>query len=92
MTILSAAMGQILPQLISKNYTEILASALFFIFGIKLGFDATKMSGNECMEELDEVTAELVGEDAKKLEEQNVQELKPSSATFYCKYLGRFNV
>ena len=27
------------------------------------------MSGNECLEELEEVTAELVGEDEKKMEE-----------------------
>lgn len=69
MTILSAAMGQILPQLISRNYTEIAAAILFFIFGIKLGWDASRMSGNECLEELEEVTAELVGEDEKKMEE-----------------------
>jgi putative Ca2+/H+ antiporter (TMEM165/GDT1 family) len=69
MTVLSAAMGQILPQLISRNYTEIAAAVLFLVFGIKIGWDATKMTGNECLEELEEVTAELVGEDEKKMEE-----------------------
>ncbi|KAJ3261303.1 hypothetical protein HK103_005911 [Boothiomyces macroporosus] len=59
MTILSALMGQILPQLISKQYTELLASVLFLVFGFKLVKDAYGMSGNECMEELDEVTQEL---------------------------------
>ncbi|KAJ3308780.1 karyopherin beta [Boothiomyces sp. JEL0838] len=59
MTILSALMGQILPQLISKQYTELLASVLFLVFGFKLIKDAYGMSGNECMEELDEVTQEL---------------------------------
>jgi putative Ca2+/H+ antiporter (TMEM165/GDT1 family) len=71
MTILSAAMGQILPQLISKNYTEFAASGLFLVFGVKLGWDASKMTGNECIEELEEVTAELVGDDEKKMEEGN---------------------
>ncbi|KAJ3302146.1 hypothetical protein HDV03_005382 [Kappamyces sp. JEL0829] len=69
MTIMSAAMGQILPQLISKNYTEILAAVLFLVFGLKLGFDSFKLTGNECLEELEEVTAELVVEDQRKLEE-----------------------
>lgn len=32
MTVLSALMGQVLPQLISKNYSEIAAAVLFFIF------------------------------------------------------------
>jgi putative Ca2+/H+ antiporter (TMEM165/GDT1 family) len=73
MTILSAAVGQILPQLISRNYTEIAAAVLFFVFGIKLAWDATRMTGNECLEELEEVTAELVGEDEKKMEEGDVK-------------------
>jgi putative Ca2+/H+ antiporter (TMEM165/GDT1 family) len=68
MTILSAIMGQVLPQLISKQYTEIAASVLFVAFGIKLGLESLKMTGNECLEELDEVTAEL-GDSGKKLEE-----------------------
>ncbi|KAI8899184.1 hypothetical protein BC833DRAFT_586818 [Globomyces pollinis-pini] len=68
MTVLSALMGQILPQLISKQYTEIGASFLFLIFGLKIGQDAFKMTGNECVEELEEVTAELI-DTSKKLEE-----------------------
>jgi putative Ca2+/H+ antiporter (TMEM165/GDT1 family) len=80
MTVLSAAMGQILPQIISKNYTEILAAILFLVFGLKIGFDSFKLTGNECLEELEEVTAELVEEDQRKLEENEVGEpIKPMS-------------
>jgi Ca2+/H+ antiporter, TMEM165/GDT1 family len=32
MTVLSALMGQVLPQLISKSYSEIAAALLFFVF------------------------------------------------------------
>lgn len=70
MTVLSALMGQILPQLISKQYTEIAASILFLLFGIKLGLDSRKLTGYECLEEMEEVTAEI-GEAGKKLEEGN---------------------
>jgi putative Ca2+/H+ antiporter (TMEM165/GDT1 family) len=68
MTVLSALMGQILPQIISKQYTEIAASILFLVFGVKLGLDSMKMTGYECLEEMEEVTAEI-GDSGKKLEE-----------------------
>ena len=69
MTILSVAMGQVLPHLISQTFTEIATAALFLVFGIKLGWDTTKMTGYECVEELGEVTAQLMGDDEKKMEE-----------------------
>jgi putative Ca2+/H+ antiporter (TMEM165/GDT1 family) len=68
MTLLSALLGQVLPQLISKQHTEIASAVLFLIFGIKLGSEAYKMSGYEHLEELEEVTAEI-GDSGKKLEE-----------------------
>jgi putative Ca2+/H+ antiporter (TMEM165/GDT1 family) len=71
MTILSAAMGQILPSLISKQYTDIAASILFLIFGVKLLYDTLRLTGNEVVEELEEVTQELLVDSAKKTEEGN---------------------
>jgi Ca2+/H+ antiporter, TMEM165/GDT1 family len=69
MTILSALMGQILPSLVSKQYTDIAAAILFFVFGIKLLYDTLKLTGNEVVEEMEEVTQELMVESAKKTEE-----------------------
>ena len=69
MTVLSVFMGQILPSLISKQYTDIAASVLFLIFGVKLLYDTLKLTGNEVVEELEEVTQELLVESAKKTEE-----------------------
>nr|KAJ3419604.1 hypothetical protein HK105_006751 [Polyrhizophydium stewartii] len=61
MTLLSALMGQVLPNLLSKQYTQILASALFIVFGLRLLREGWLMSGNEGQEELEEVTQELAG-------------------------------
>jgi Ca2+/H+ antiporter, TMEM165/GDT1 family len=44
MTVLSAFVGHFLPEIISKQYAEILASALFLIFGAKLFKDALRMT------------------------------------------------
>lgn len=59
MTLLSAAMGHFLPSLISKQLTDLLASLLFLLFGLKLVREATKMDGSELKEELESVTREL---------------------------------
>jgi putative Ca2+/H+ antiporter (TMEM165/GDT1 family) len=77
MTVLSAVMGQILPQILSKQYTDITAAFLFFVFGLKLLFDTLKMTGNECMEELEEVTQELLLDSEKKQEEGNSSSTSP---------------
>ena len=73
MTVLSAIMGVVLPELLSKQYAEIAASILFLIFGFKLAREASKMTGNECMNELDEVQAD-VRDAEKKLEEGTIEE------------------
>lgn len=39
MTALSCAFGYILPQLIPKFYTQLIATILFFVFGFKLLYD-----------------------------------------------------
>ncbi|KAJ3293203.1 hypothetical protein HK104_004669 [Borealophlyctis nickersoniae] len=59
MTLLSAFMGHVVPNLISKQYTQILVSGLFLVFGLKMVKDAYGMTGKEGQEELDEVVQEL---------------------------------
>ena len=58
---------------IKLEYAEIAASLLFLVFGFKLAREASKMTGNECLEELDEVSAD-VRDVEKKLEEGTVDE------------------
>jgi putative Ca2+/H+ antiporter (TMEM165/GDT1 family) len=63
MTVLSAALGHIVPNLISKQYTQFAAGCLFLIFGFKMLWDGYKMTGKEGQEELEEVTQELLSKD-----------------------------
>jgi putative Ca2+/H+ antiporter (TMEM165/GDT1 family) len=66
MSILSAAMGRILPSLIPKTWTQLAAAGLFFVFGVKMIFEARGMKGGseEIEEEMREVEEELEGDDA----------------------------
>ena len=61
MSILSAAMGHILPTLIPKRWTQLAAGVLFLIFGAKLFLDGKDMaSGNEkVLEEMREAEEEI---------------------------------
>eukprot|EP00959_Pyramimonas_sp_CCMP1952_P006266 131211-Pyramimonas_sp.AAC.2 len=59
MTILSAAMGWAAPNLISKYYTNLAATMLFFFFGGRLLYDSYKLDASENWGELAEVEAEL---------------------------------
>ena len=61
MSILSAAMGHILPTLIPKRWTQLAAGVLFIIFGVKLFFEGKDMpSGNEkVLEEMREAEEEI---------------------------------
>lgn len=52
MSILSSAMGAILPSLLPKRWTTIAASLLFWVFGIRMLYEGWHMEGgNEAMEE-----------------------------------------
>ncbi|KAI8813989.1 hypothetical protein BJ742DRAFT_387110 [Cladochytrium replicatum] len=66
MTVLSAYLGHVVPNLISKRYTEFLASTLFFVFGMRMLRDGYMMTGSEGQDELEEVTQELNGKDSDK--------------------------
>jgi Ca2+/H+ antiporter, TMEM165/GDT1 family len=60
MTVLSAVLGHAVPALISKKITNLLASALFLVFGAKLLREGLGMKGNEGVSaEMQEVEMEL---------------------------------
>lgn len=66
MSILSAAMGHLLPKLIPKQWTQVAAAALFLVFGAKMVIEGRAMkSGNEkIQEEMREAQEEIEGDDA----------------------------
>lgn len=66
MSILSAAMGHILPTLIPKRWTQIAAGGLFLVFGAKMLMEARGMeAGNaKIQEEMREAEEEIEGDDA----------------------------
>lgn len=59
MTVLSAAMGYALPALLPREYTHYASMVLFFIFGVRLLYDAYGMDPNAVNEELTETIEEL---------------------------------
>ncbi|RIB02147.1 hypothetical protein C2G38_2125923 [Gigaspora rosea] len=59
MSVLSAALGHVVPNLIPRTYTNYIASFLFLFFGIKMAFESVQMSDEEAKNELEEVSAEL---------------------------------
>jgi len=66
MSILSAAMGHLLPTLIPKQWTQFAAGVLFLVFGAKMVQEGRSMkSGQEkIQEEMKEVEEEIEQEDA----------------------------
>ncbi|KAL9183172.1 hypothetical protein ACHAXT_004959 [Thalassiosira profunda] len=65
MTILSTAMGLVLPALMPKKYTHIIGGILFLYFGVKLLADSRGME-DKVSEELEEVEEELAEMNKKK--------------------------
>ncbi|KAJ2912098.1 hypothetical protein MD484_g8318, partial [Candolleomyces efflorescens] len=66
MSILSAAMGHLLPTLIPRRWTQVAASILFLVFGTKMMIEARGMkSGNEkIQEEMKEAQEEIEDDEA----------------------------
>jgi len=66
MSILSAALGHILPTLIPKRWTQTLAAILFLVFGWKMLQEAKEMkAGNDKIrEEMKEAEEEIEGDEA----------------------------
>eukprot|EP00523_Entomoneis_sp_CCMP467_P002187 CAMPEP_0168741410 /NCGR_PEP_ID=MMETSP0724-20121128/12500_1 /TAXON_ID=265536 /ORGANISM="Amphiprora sp., Strain CCMP467" /LENGTH=325 /DNA_ID=CAMNT_0008788915 /DNA_START=33 /DNA_END=1010 /DNA_ORIENTATION=- len=79
MTILSTAMGLVLPAFMPRKYTHWLGGALFLYFGCKLLYDSREMEGGKASEELEEVEEELGASSNKKAdEEEGVRKPKSS--------------
>jgi len=91
MTVLSVFLGMALPNIISKQLTQFLASMLFFIFGIKMLMEGWKMTGEESVQELDEVNKEIVEKTNEKkditMERGGVQDQKKSNFLNLCHLL-----
>lgn len=66
MSILSAAMGHLLPTLIPKKWTQIAAAVLFLVFGSKMMMEARQMKGGneKIQEEMREAQEEIEDDDA----------------------------
>ncbi|ETW82964.1 transmembrane protein PFT27 [Heterobasidion irregulare TC 32-1] len=66
MSILSAALGHILPSLIPKRWTQAVAAVLFLAFGVKMFLEGRAMSGGneEIQEEMREAEEEIEGDEA----------------------------
>jgi len=65
MTILSAYLGHVVPNLISTTVTQFLAGLLFLFFGMQMTREALLMSIDKGVEELEEVTQELLEKESR---------------------------
>ncbi|KAI8381263.1 uncharacterized protein BYT42DRAFT_494127 [Radiomyces spectabilis] len=59
MSILSAFLGHVVPNLIPKAYTDLLAAMLFLCFGLRMIWEGYHMDGQESNDEMMEVEEEL---------------------------------
>lgn len=66
MTVLSTAMGLVLPSIMPRQYTHILAGFLFLYFGVKLFMESQSMQAGKTSDELEEVEEELLQQGRKK--------------------------
>ncbi|KAF8186292.1 hypothetical protein BJ912DRAFT_972189 [Pholiota molesta] len=66
MSILSAAMGHLLPTLIPRSWTQFAAAVLFLVFGAKMFSEAKQMKGgnDKIQEEMREAEEEIEDDDA----------------------------
>ena len=71
MTILSTAMGLVLPTVMPRKYTHILGGVLFLYFGCKLVYESQQMEGGRVSDELEEVEEELLQQSSKKEDEES---------------------
>lgn len=59
MSVLSAALGHVVPNLIPKAYTDLLAALLFWTFGLRMVYEGYKMDPAHNDDEMMEVEQEL---------------------------------
>jgi putative Ca2+/H+ antiporter (TMEM165/GDT1 family) len=71
MTILSTAMGLILPNILPRQYTHLLGALLFLYFGFKLLSEARAMPAGKASDELEEVEEELLLQSNKKADDDS---------------------
>ena len=66
MSILSAAMGHLLPTLIPRSWTQAAAALLFLVFGTRMFVEARQMEGGsgKIQEEMREAEEEIEDDDA----------------------------
>ncbi|KNC75213.1 hypothetical protein SARC_12256 [Sphaeroforma arctica JP610] len=82
MTVLSAGMGWVIT-IIPRIYTFYASTLLFFVFGVKLIRDGSRMTPEEEAEEFDEVTQELKkhDEDRENIRRESDPEAPPPTAS-----------
>ncbi|KAJ1578097.1 hypothetical protein NDA11_003352 [Ustilago hordei] len=68
MSLLSALLGVMFPSLLPKSLTNLMAAALFLLFGLKMVRDGLQMSGDEIKEEWKEAEREIAQEDTHELD------------------------
>ncbi|KAL0143432.1 hypothetical protein V8B55DRAFT_1477477 [Mucor lusitanicus] len=85
MSVLSAFLGHVVPNLIPKEYTDVCAALLFLCFGLRMMYEAYHMEKGAENEEMNEVEEELKTvedrERASKLEEMEVGGLEATADT-----------
>ncbi|KAH8548873.1 hypothetical protein BGW37DRAFT_430352 [Umbelopsis sp. PMI_123] len=76
MSVLSAFLGHVVPNVLPAAYATWAAAVLFFCFGIKMLNEAYHMKGDEAQEEMAEVEEELMeAEDRDNLRKINAEEV-----------------
>jgi len=64
MSFLSAELGNLLPTLIPKRWTQACAAVLFIVFGVKMMQEAREMRPDKMQAEMKEAEEEIEGDDA----------------------------
>ena len=83
MSILSAELGNLLPTLLPKRWTQTLAAVLFLVFGVKMLQEGREMAaGNEkIQEEMKEAEEEIEGDEAEQDGAIPLEALEAGAAT-----------
>ena len=75
MTVLSAVLGHVVPNLISRKYTQFMAAILFLVFGLKMLKEGFEMDPNEAQKEMEEVDQELAERESQRKRKNHDVEL-----------------
>lgn len=83
MSILSAFMGVLLPTILPRSITTLMAAALFFVFGSRMLHEGVRMSGDEMGEEWEEAKKEVEQEEAEGGEHLELTSLEEGQSNGY---------